>query len=78
MKELHPREDVPLPEVPTHMSEVPIGIKTSGKAKKTCSGAWGYPHVGSSDRPTDLLKILFESGLLDFDMNRQTRGQLGK
>jgi hypothetical protein len=31
------------------MSEVPTGIKTSGKPEKTCLGAQGYPHVGSFD-----------------------------
>jgi hypothetical protein len=42
MKELCPREDALLLEDPI--------VRTFGKPEKTCSGAWGHPHVGSSDK----------------------------
>ena len=32
------------------LSEVPMGVGTSGKPKEICSGVWGYPYVGSSDK----------------------------
>ena len=32
------------------LSEVPTGVRTSGKPEKTCSGARGYPHVMSFDK----------------------------
>lgn len=32
------------------MSEVPTAIRNSKKPEKACSGVWGHPHVGNSDR----------------------------
>jgi hypothetical protein len=43
MKELCLREDPRLPEVPTQ-------VGSSEKHEETCSGAQGYPHVGSFDK----------------------------
>ena len=32
------------------LSEVPTCVGTSGKPEEICSGVWGYPYVGSSDK----------------------------
>ena len=30
--------------------EVPTGVGTSGNPEEICSGVWGYPYIGSSDK----------------------------
>ena len=32
------------------LSEVPTGVGTSKNPKEICSGVWGYPYVGSSNK----------------------------
>ena len=32
------------------LSEVPTCVGISGKHEEICSGVWGYPYVGSSDK----------------------------
>ena len=32
------------------LSEVPTCVGTSGKPEEICSGVWGYPYVGSSNK----------------------------
>ena len=43
MKKLCPRKDNSLLGVPTQ-------VGTFGKPEEICSGVWGYPYVGSSDK----------------------------
>jgi len=84
MKELCPRKDAPLSGVPTQVGTFDCRVGTFVKPKETCLVSGVIPTLGVSIKfgsfdcrefrpksglPTDLIKTLFGSGLLDSDPN---------